>query len=83
MKEDQSLTTRILAEQFGVSHMCIVKRLKKLGKAGKFFDDLDHMLDDLNAWVSSKNSEWFALGINLLLQKWQAVLDVDGEYAPE
>ena len=41
-------------------------------QAGKFFDDLDHMLDDLNAWMASKNSEWFARGINLLPQKWQA-----------
>ena len=38
VEEDQSLTTRMLAEQFGVSHVCIVKRLKKLGKVSFSFN---------------------------------------------
>ena len=32
VEEDESLTTRILAEQFNVDHSTIVHRLKKLGK---------------------------------------------------
>jgi predicted transcriptional regulator len=35
VEEDESLTTRILAEQFDVDHSTIVKRLKKLGKVWK------------------------------------------------
>uniref|UniRef100_A0A914BUV8 Mos1 transposase HTH domain-containing protein n=1 Tax=Acrobeloides nanus TaxID=290746 RepID=A0A914BUV8_9BILA len=35
MEEDESLTTRILAEQFNVDHSTIVHRLKKLGKVWK------------------------------------------------
>jgi predicted transcriptional regulator len=32
VEEDESLTTRMLAEQFDVDHSTIVRRLKKLGK---------------------------------------------------
>ena len=52
-------------------------------QAGKFFEDLGDIMDDISRWIASKNPEWFARGINMLPQKWQAVLDVDGEYAPE
>ena len=43
MEEDESLTTRILAEQFNVDHSTIVRRLKKLGKVWK-----------LAGWVSDE-----------------------------
>jgi transposase len=35
VEEDESLTTRMLAEDFNVDHSTIVRRLKKLGKVWK------------------------------------------------
>ncbi|CAK9809032.1 Histone-lysine N-methyltransferase SETMAR [Anthophora quadrimaculata] len=35
VKEDESLTTRMLAEDFNVDHTNIVRRLQKLGKVWK------------------------------------------------
>ena len=35
VEEDESLTTRMLAEDFYVDHSTIVRRLKKLGKVRK------------------------------------------------
>ena len=37
VENDQSLTTRMLAEQFGIDHSTIVRRLKALGKVGFHF----------------------------------------------
>uniref|UniRef100_A0A914CTZ6 Uncharacterized protein n=1 Tax=Acrobeloides nanus TaxID=290746 RepID=A0A914CTZ6_9BILA len=45
MEEDQSLTTRMLAEEFNISHV------------GKFFEEVDDILDDTSRWIASKNPE--------------------------
>ena len=46
MEEDQSLTTRMLAEQFDVDQSTIVRRLKKLGKVWKLVGWVPHELSD-------------------------------------
>uniref|UniRef100_A0A914EDA0 Mos1 transposase HTH domain-containing protein n=1 Tax=Acrobeloides nanus TaxID=290746 RepID=A0A914EDA0_9BILA len=48
MEEDESLTTRMLAEQFDVDHSTIVRRLKKLGKIWKLAGWVPHELSDQN-----------------------------------
>uniref|UniRef100_A0A914CD66 Mos1 transposase HTH domain-containing protein n=1 Tax=Acrobeloides nanus TaxID=290746 RepID=A0A914CD66_9BILA len=59
VEEDESLTTRMLAEQFDVDHSTIVRRLKKLGKvwepsssSSDVFPDLKR-LNHLRTWLSS------------------------------
>uniref|UniRef100_A0A914C3I4 Mos1 transposase HTH domain-containing protein n=1 Tax=Acrobeloides nanus TaxID=290746 RepID=A0A914C3I4_9BILA len=54
VEEDESLTTRILAEQFNVDHFIIVRRLKKLGKVWKLARWVPHELTDQNK-ISSRN----------------------------
>jgi hypothetical protein len=44
---------------------------------------LEELVDGVKAWIASKRREFFARGINMLPSKWEAVLEVDGEYAPE
>jgi len=51
--------------------------------SNKVYDDLDELVDDVKAWIASKNKDFFARGIDMLPAKWEAVLKVDGEYAPE
>ena len=38
---------------------------------------------DVKEWIASKNPEFFARGIDRLPSKWEAVIEVDGDYAPE
>ena len=49
----------------------------------KIYDDLDDLVTDAKAWIASKNSNFFARGIDCLPSKWETVIEVDGEYAPE
>uniref|UniRef100_A0A914D0P6 Helitron helicase-like domain-containing protein n=1 Tax=Acrobeloides nanus TaxID=290746 RepID=A0A914D0P6_9BILA len=35
------------------------------------------------AWIASKNRGFFERGIDMLPEKWEAVIEIDGEYAPE
>ena len=37
----------------------------------------------VKAWIASNDRHFFALGIDQLSSKWEAVTQVDGEYAPE
>ncbi|GFV25554.1 histone-lysine N-methyltransferase SETMAR [Trichonephila clavipes] len=143
--EDESLTTRMLAEDFNVNQSTVVHRFKKFGKVGKIagwiptssptttesitfefspsycsetnkhrlgsastsaifskrstyglsrqplfeklankiYDDLDDLVADVKALIASKNRVFFARGINRLPSKWEAVIEVDGDYTPE
>ncbi|CAJ0920399.1 unnamed protein product, partial [Mesorhabditis belari] len=126
VEEDESLTTRMLADEFNVDQSTIVRHLKKLGKVrklrhvvesiaskgwdllphppyspteaptdyhvnrslknwqtNKIYNDLDDLIDDVKAWIASKDRLFFARGIDRLPSKWQSVIDVGGEYAPE
>ncbi|KAK6729167.1 hypothetical protein RB195_006295 [Necator americanus] len=47
------------------------------------YDDLDDLVADVKAWIASKNRDFFARGIDRLPSKWEAVLEVDGDYALE
>ena len=49
----------------------------------KICGDLDDLVTDVIAWIASKNSNSFARRIAGLPSKWEAVIEVDGEYAPE
>uniref|UniRef100_A0A914D4J8 Transposase n=1 Tax=Acrobeloides nanus TaxID=290746 RepID=A0A914D4J8_9BILA len=60
-----------------------VNRLLKNWMVGKVYDDLNELVDDVKAWIASKNKAFFARGIDMLPEKWEAVIEVDGEYAPE
>ena len=46
VEEDESLTTRILVEDFNVDHSTIVRRLKKLGKVWKLAGWVPYELSD-------------------------------------
>jgi len=48
VEEDESLTTRMLAEQFDVDHSTIVRHLKKLGKVWKLAGWVPHELSQQN-----------------------------------
>jgi len=48
LEEDESLTTRMLAENFNVDHSTIVRHLKKLGKVWKLAGWVPHELSDKN-----------------------------------
>jgi len=48
VEEDESLTTRMLAEDFNVDHSTIVRRLEKLGKVWKLAGWVPHELSDNN-----------------------------------
>uniref|UniRef100_A0A914D9P2 Mos1 transposase HTH domain-containing protein n=1 Tax=Acrobeloides nanus TaxID=290746 RepID=A0A914D9P2_9BILA len=48
VEDDESLTTRMLAEIFGFDHSTIVKRLKKLGKIWKLAGWVPHELSEQN-----------------------------------
>ena len=52
-------------------------------QANKVYEDLDDLVSDVKAWIASKNRDFFAHGINRLPTKWEAVIEVDGDYAPE
>uniref|UniRef100_A0A914CE43 Transposase n=1 Tax=Acrobeloides nanus TaxID=290746 RepID=A0A914CE43_9BILA len=86
VEEYESLTTRILAEiqtPKGVPKdvHCINRSLKNW--MNKVYDDLDELVDDVKAWIASKNHGFFERGIDMLPEKWEAVIEVYGEYAPE
>ncbi|CAJ0930427.1 unnamed protein product, partial [Mesorhabditis belari] len=60
-----------------------VNRSLKNWQTNKIYNDLDDLIDDVNAWIASKDRLFFARGIDRLPSKWQSVIDVGGEYAPE
>ncbi len=49
----------------------------------KVYEDLDQLVANVKAWIASKDRHFFARGIDRLPNKWDAVIEVDGEYAPE
>uniref|UniRef100_A0A914EA98 Mos1 transposase HTH domain-containing protein n=1 Tax=Acrobeloides nanus TaxID=290746 RepID=A0A914EA98_9BILA len=60
-----------------------VNRSLKNWQVGKVYEDLDEAVTDVKAWIASKNHDFFARGIDWLPSKWEAVIEVDGEYALE
>ncbi len=60
-----------------------VNRSLKNWQAGKGYDDLGDLVADVKAWIASKDRHFFARGIDRLPSKWEAVIKVDGDYAPE
>ena len=60
-----------------------VNRSLKNWQTGKIYANLDELVADVKAWIGSKDKPFFARGIDCLPSKWEAVLEVDGEYAPE
>ncbi|CAK9829644.1 Mariner Mos1 transposase [Anthophora retusa] len=60
-----------------------VNRSLKNWQANKVYDDFDNLVADVKAWIASKNREFFARGIDRLPSKWEAVFEVDGDYAPD
>ena len=60
-----------------------VKKKKKNWQVNKVYIDLDNLEADVKAWIASKNRDSFARGIDRLPSKWEAVIEVDGDYAPE
>ena len=60
-----------------------VNRPLKNWMSNKVYEDLDELVVDVKAWIASKDRHFFARGIDMLPSKWEAVIEVDGEYAPE
>ena len=57
VENDQSLTTKMLAEQFGVDHSTIVRRLKALGKGSSRYYVINFLMvySPFPAFVLNKN----------------------------
>ena len=64
---------------YELSHQSLAEKLD----VEQVYDDLDELVDDVKAWIASKNRGFFERGIDMLPEKWEAVIEVDGEYAPE
>lgn len=60
-----------------------VNRSLKNWQANKIYEGLDDLVADVKAWIASKNRDFFTRGIDHLPSKWEAVIEVEGEYAPE
>ena len=60
-----------------------VNRSLKNWLGNKVYDSLDDLVTAVKEWIASKNSNFFARGIDRLPSKWEAVIEVDGEYVPE
>uniref|UniRef100_A0A7I5EBC7 RxLR effector protein n=1 Tax=Haemonchus contortus TaxID=6289 RepID=A0A7I5EBC7_HAECO len=60
-----------------------LNRSLKSWLANKTYDELNDLVDGVKAWIASKKQHFFARGIDRLPGKREAVLKVDGDYAPE
>ena len=60
-----------------------VNRSLKNWLVNKVYDDLDDLVAAVKELIVSKNSNFFAREIDRLPSKWEAVIEVGGEYAPE
>ncbi|CAF1035429.1 unnamed protein product [Didymodactylos carnosus] len=60
-----------------------VNRSLKNWMVNKVYEDLDEVVEDVKEWIASKNRDFFIRRIDMLPSKWEAVIEVDGEYAPE
>uniref|UniRef100_A0A915CXR5 Uncharacterized protein n=1 Tax=Ditylenchus dipsaci TaxID=166011 RepID=A0A915CXR5_9BILA len=62
-----------------------LNRSSKNRLVGKVFVTLEELVTDVKAWIVEKNGErdFWARGIDRHPTKWEAVIEVDGEYAPE
>uniref|UniRef100_A0A914CA75 Uncharacterized protein n=1 Tax=Acrobeloides nanus TaxID=290746 RepID=A0A914CA75_9BILA len=50
---------------------------------GKVYNDVNELVADVKAWIASKDSHSFARGIDRMSHKWEAAIEVDGDYPPE
>ncbi|KAF8766882.1 Mariner Mos1 transposase like protein [Argiope bruennichi] len=62
---------------------CHINRTLEHWQASKVYDDIDNLVADVKAWIASKDCEFFASGIDGLPSKWEAVIEVGGDYAPD
>ncbi|KAK6062079.1 hypothetical protein COOONC_00245 [Cooperia oncophora] len=70
---DRHSTTREIAEKLHVSHTCIENHLKQLGYVQK-----------LDTWFfANKNQKFYERGIMMLPERWQKVIDKNGQYITE
>ncbi|KAK6039180.1 hypothetical protein COOONC_23315 [Cooperia oncophora] len=70
---DRHSTTREIAEKLHVSHTCIENHLKQLGYVRKF-----------HTWFfANKNQKFYERGIMMLPERWQKVIDKNGQYITE
>ena len=72
-----------ISKNFLVKEQLANKNKQKNWQTNKIYNDLDDLIDDVKAWIASKDRLFFARGIDRLPSKWQSVIDVGGEYAPE
>uniref|UniRef100_A0A914DH03 Transposase n=1 Tax=Acrobeloides nanus TaxID=290746 RepID=A0A914DH03_9BILA len=47
---------------------------------GEIFDDFYDMVDSVKGWIVFKNHQSFTHGIDFLPEKWQSIVDADGDY---
>ena len=52
-------------------------------QTSKVYGNLDDLVADFKAWIVSKDRHFFARGIDRFPRKWEAVVEVDGDFAPE
>ena len=76
-------TSTIFTDRSSTSLIHHVNHSLKNWETNKVYDDLDDLANDVKAWIASTNYDFFYHGIDRLPNKWEAVLEVDGEYAPE
>ena len=60
-----------------------VNRSMKNWLMGKTFENFDELITEVKAWIGSKNQHFFARGIDMLPLKWEAAIEMNGDYPPE
>ncbi|GIY24309.1 hypothetical protein CDAR_163751 [Caerostris darwini] len=60
-----------------------VNQSLKNWQTNKVYDDFDNLVADVKAWIASKNRDFFARGIDRLPSKWEAIIEVDCDNAPD
>ena len=50
---------------------------------GKIYNDLDELVADVKVWIASKDTHFFARGIDRMSRQWEAAIEVNGDYPPE
>jgi hypothetical protein len=60
-----------------------VNRSMKNFLLGKNFETFADLCAAVKQWIASKDSVWFSNGVGTLPHRWEAVIEVDGDYAEE
>ena len=49
----------------------------------EMFNDFDELVASVKGWIASKTRQFFTRGIDMLPEKWEAIVEAGGEYIPD